>query len=71
MARILDKERNAQAVIGLVDQLQKAILIYQVCAEGSQTWSGLTLAITDVPTTINPQPDCAVDSMCSHPFPPP
>jgi len=33
-AQFLDKDRNTQAVIRLADQLQKVILIYQVCAKG-------------------------------------
>ena len=32
MARVLDKARDASAVVKLVDQLQKTIIIYQVCA---------------------------------------
>jgi len=31
MARILDKMQDASAVVRLIDQLQKTILIYQVC----------------------------------------
>jgi len=33
MARVLDKSQDAQAVVRLVDQLQKSIIIYQVCSQ--------------------------------------
>jgi len=36
MARVLDKARDASAVVKLVDQLQKTIIIYQVCARDRQ-----------------------------------
>lgn len=64
--QFLDKEQDARAVVRLADQLQKAILIYQVCAKGCEVQPQLTLAMADVPTTINPQPDHAVDSMFPH-----
>ena len=62
VVRILDKTQDAQAVVGLFNQLQKAIVIYQVCVNGYQLRAKLTRVITDGPTTIDPQPGCAVDS---------
>jgi len=61
MARFLDKARDASAVVKLIDQLQKSILIYQVCKKNHQLQIGLTRMMTDVPTAIDPQPGRAVD----------
>jgi len=36
MARVLDKAQDVQAVVQLIDQLQKSILIYQVCPQSCQ-----------------------------------
>jgi len=60
-ARFLDKAQDTQAVIRLIDQLQKTILIYQVCAKSCQVQAGLTRVMTDVPTAIDSQPGRAVD----------
>ena len=42
MARFLDKTQDAQAVVRLVDQFQKTILIYQVCTGSRQGQARLT-----------------------------
>ena len=60
-ARVLDKTRDASAVAKLIDQLQKAILIYQVCAKFSRLGAGLTRTMTGVSTAIDPQPGRTVD----------
>lgn len=62
VARVLDKAQDAQAVIALVDQLQKAIIIYQVCTKSHWVQARLTRVIIDVPTAINPQPIYPVGS---------
>ena len=61
MARVLDKTQDASAAIKLIDQLQKAILIYQVRTKNCQLQAGLTRPISDVPTAIDSQPGHAVD----------
>lgn len=61
MARFLDKAQDASAVVKLIDQLQKTILIYQVCVQDRQLRTGLTRAMADVPTAIDPQPGRAID----------
>jgi len=61
MARILDKAQDTQAVVRLIDQLHKTILIYQVCAKSCQVWAVLTPVTTGVPTAIDPQPGRTVD----------
>ena len=61
VARVLDKTQDASAVTKLIDQLQKAILIYQVCAKISRFGAGLTRTMTGVPTAIDPQPGRTVD----------
>ena len=54
MAQILDKTQDASAVVRLIDQLQKAILIYQVRAKNCWLQAGLTRIMTGVPTAIDP-----------------
>ena len=61
VAQVLDKMQDTLAILKLIDQLQKAILIYQVCVKVCQIQVGLTQMMTDVPTTINPQPGHTVD----------
>ena len=61
VAQVLDKTWDASAILKPIDQLQKAIFIYQVCAKVCQIQVGLTQMMTDVPTTINPQPGHTVD----------
>jgi len=63
MARVLDKTRDAAAVVELVDQLQKAIIIYQVCAKDRQIQVALTRMMAVVSTTINPQSSHAIDGV--------
>jgi len=62
VARVLDKTQDASAVTKLIDQLQKAILIYQVCAKISRLGAGLTRTMAGVSTAIDPQPGRTVDS---------
>jgi len=61
MARILDEMQDASAVVKLIDQLQKSILIYQVCVKNYRLEAVLTRIMTVVPTTIDPQPGRTVD----------
>ena len=61
--RFLDKAKDARAVVRLIDQLQRAIIIYQACAMSWQVRSELMRVTAGVPTTIDPQPGCAVDGM--------
>ena len=61
VARVLDKEQEAQAVVRLIDQLQKTILIYQVCTGGCRVSAGLTRSMADVPTAVDPQPGHTID----------
>ena len=63
ITRFLDKAKDARAVVRLIDQLQRAILIYQVCAMSWQVQSELTRVTTGVPTAINPQPGRAADGV--------
>jgi len=63
MARVLDKAQDASVVVKLVDQLQKTIIIYQVCAKDRQVQAGLTRVIAGVSTTIDPQSSHATDGM--------
>ena len=62
ITRFLDKAKDARAVVRLIDQLQRAIIIYQACAMSWQVRSELMRVTAGVPTTIDPQPGCAVDS---------
>jgi len=64
-AQFLDKGQDAWAVIRLVDKLQKAILIYQVCANDCDPVR-VNTSNAGVSRTINPQPDIAVNSMFLH-----
>ena len=61
MARVLDKTQDASAVVRLIDQLQRAILIYQVRAGNCRLRAGLTRAMADISTAIDPQSGRAVD----------
>jgi len=63
MARAADKTRDAAAVVKLVDQLQKAIIIYQVCPKDCQVQVALMRMITGVSTAIDPQSSHATDGM--------
>jgi len=63
MARAVDKTQDAAAVVKLVDQLQKTIIVYQVCPKGCQVWAALTRMVTGVSTAIDPQSSHATDSM--------
>jgi len=63
MARAADKTRDAAAVVKLVDQLQKTIIVYQVCPQDRQIQAGLTRVIAGVSTTIDPQSSHATDGM--------
>jgi len=62
MARFLDKTQDAQAVVRLVDQFQKTILIYQVCPGSCQARARLTRVVKGLTAAIDPQPDRAIDS---------
>jgi len=63
MARAADKTRDAAAVVKLVDQLQKTIIVYQVRAKDHKIQVGLTRVIAGVPTTIDPQSSHTTDGM--------
>jgi len=66
VARVFDKAQDASVVIKLVDQLQKAILIYQVCVNNCQIQVGLTRVMAGVSTTIDPQSSRTIDGMFPH-----
>jgi len=66
VARVLDKTQDLQEVIGLVEKLRQAILIYQVSAIHCQNWISLTRG-TGVTTTVNIQPGCRFDRECLLP----
>jgi len=55
MARVLDKAQDASAVVKLVDQLQKTIIIYQVCVQACQIQAALIRMMAGVSTTVDPQ----------------
>jgi len=63
MARVLDKARDASAVVKLVDQLQKTIIIYQVCARDRQVRAALIRMMAGVSTTIDPQSSQAINGV--------
>jgi len=56
LVRILDKAKDAQEVIGLVEKLRQAILVYQVRTRDCRCWNLLTSG-TGVATTVHIQPD--------------
>jgi len=60
VARVLDKSQDSQEVIGLVESLRQAILIYQVSAGHRQSRKLLTRG-TGGPTTVNIQPGRSFD----------
>ena len=60
VARVLDKSRDSQEVIGLVEKLRQAILIYQVSVIDSHSRETLTRGV-DVTTTVNIQPGRPID----------
>jgi len=54
VARVLDKTRDLQEVIGLVESLRQAILVYQVSAGGTRRPSlGIVDGVTGVATAVN------------------
>lgn len=61
VARILDKMRDSQEVISLVEKLRQAILVYQVSnrRETIAIWDNRT--VTGITTTINLRPGCPFD----------
>ena len=63
ITRFLDKAKDARAVVKLINQLQRAILIYQVRVISCQVQSEIMRMTTGIPTAINPQPGCTVDGM--------
>ena len=63
MARVVDKTRDAAAVVELVDQLQKTIIIYQVCAKDRQIQAVLIRMMAAVSATIDPQSSRAIDGV--------
>jgi len=62
-ARAVDKTQDAAAVVKLVDQLQKTIIIYQVCPKDCQVREALTRMMTGVSTAIDPQSSHATDGV--------
>ena len=66
VVRVFDKTQDLQEVIGLVESLRQAILIYQVSVGHHQTRKTLTLR-TGVATTVNIQPGRPFD--CEPPLP--
>ena len=60
VARALDKTQDLQDVIGLVEKLRQAILIYQVSVRHRQGRGSLTRG-TGVTTTVDLQPSCPFD----------
>jgi len=67
VARAFDKTQDAQEVIGLVESLRQAILIYQVSVRRHQSRKTLTLG-TGVTTTVNIQPGRPFDREPLLPF---
>ena len=55
VSRALDKTQDSQEVIGLVESLRQAILIYQVSVGHHQGRKALTIG-TGVTTTVDIQP---------------
>lgn len=55
LARVLDKTKDLQEVIGLVERLRQAILVYQVSVRDRQNRKSLTRR-AGVTTTVNIQP---------------
>ena len=66
VARVLDKTKDLQEVIGLVERLRQAILIYQVSAKHHKSRKSLTHG-ADVTTTVNIQSGRPVDRESSFP----
>ena len=68
VARVLDKARDSGEVIGLVEKLRQAILVYQVGARDNQRRKWLTSGI-GLATTVHIQPSRSFD--CEFLSPPP
>ena len=66
IARILDKTQDTGEVIKLIEQLRRAILIYQVTIKYCQSLRSLTYGI-DVTTTIIIHPGYPVNCEFCHP----
>ena len=61
MARILYKEQGTQAVVRLIDQIQKTTPICQLCAGSCHVRAAIIRATMGVPTAVDPQPGCTID----------
>ena len=60
VARVLDKTRDLGEVIKLVEELRRAILVYQVSARRHQSWKSLTPG-AGIATAVDIQPSRPFD----------
>ena len=67
VARVLDKTQDSQEVIGLVEKLRQAVLIYQVGSGHCQNRRPLTRG-TGVATTVDIQPSRRFEGECLLPL---
>ena len=61
VARVLDKTRDLQEVVGLVEKLRQAILVYQVGAKGRWAQSDSLTGGIGVTTTVDIQSGRSID----------